>query len=354
MLGHLVGQRGGDDGLAHDGVLGHGPLLDAARADVVQQQHAHLVAGEQLIAAVLALDGNAHAVGVGVGGQHQVSAGLLCQLQAEAQGLEDLGVGVRAGGEIAVRLLLLGHDGDVGDADVLQHMGDGHQAGAVQRAVDQLEAGGLANAGADGAGLDGSVQGVDAVVTDVLDQALGHAVLKGDELGAGEDVGFLNFGIHDVSGFIGHLAAVRAVGLVAVILGRVVAGRDHDARIAVVVAGSKAQGRHGHEGAVDAHLDAVGGQHLSGGLGKDVALDTAVVADGDSLAAALGLDPIGQALGSLPHDVDVHAVGTRTDDTAKACGAELQGHSKAVLDGIVVVLNAFQFGLQICIGQVSR
>ena len=60
-----IGQRGRDDGLAHDRVLGHGALFDAARADVVEQQHADLVAGQQLIAAVLALDGDADAVGVG-------------------------------------------------------------------------------------------------------------------------------------------------------------------------------------------------------------------------------------------------------------------------------------------------
>ena len=49
-------------------------------------------------------------------------------------------------------------------------MGDGHEAGAVQRAVDQLEAGSLADARADGACLDGGVEGVDAVLADILDQ----------------------------------------------------------------------------------------------------------------------------------------------------------------------------------------
>ena len=68
MLSDLVSQRRGDDRLAHDGVLGHRALLNAARADVVEQQNADLVAGEQLIAAVLALDGDADAVRVGVGG----------------------------------------------------------------------------------------------------------------------------------------------------------------------------------------------------------------------------------------------------------------------------------------------
>ena len=108
MLGHLVRQRGGHDGLAHDGVFGHGSLLNAARADVIQQQNADFVAGKQLIAAILALNGNANAVGIGVSGQHQVCTRLFGQFQAKAQSLENFGVGVRAGGEIAVRLFCSG------------------------------------------------------------------------------------------------------------------------------------------------------------------------------------------------------------------------------------------------------
>ena len=157
---HLVGQRGGNDGLAHDGILGHGPLLNTAGANVVQQQNTDFIAGEQLIAAVLALDGNAHTVGVGIGRQHQIRAVLLRQFQTQAQCLEDLGVGVGAGGEIAVRVLLLGDNGDVGDADVLEDTGHRHQTAAVERAVHQLEARGLADAGTDGAGFDGRIQGV--------------------------------------------------------------------------------------------------------------------------------------------------------------------------------------------------
>ena len=83
--GNGIGQRGGHDGLDGHGVLGHGALLDAACADVIQQQSAHLVAGHQLIAAIRALHGDAHAVGVGVGGQHQVGTGLGGQIQAQLQ-----------------------------------------------------------------------------------------------------------------------------------------------------------------------------------------------------------------------------------------------------------------------------
>ena len=353
MGGDGVGQRGGNDRLDRHRVLGHGALLDAAGADVVQQQSAHLVAGDQLIAAVGALHGDAHTVGVGVGGQHQVGAGLFGQLQAQLEGLEDLGVGVGAGGKVAVGVLLLGDDGDIGDAHVVQHVGDGHQAGAVQGAVHQLEAGGLAQAGADLAGLDGLVEGLLAVVAHKADQALLHALGKGDILCAGEDVGLLDLAVDDGGGVIGHLAAVGAVGLVAVVLGGVVGRRDHDAGVALIVAGGKAERRDRHERLVDAHMDAVGGEHFGRGFGEHIALDAAVVADGDRLAAALGLDPVGQALGGLTHHIDVHAVCAGTDDAAQTCRAELQCDRKPVLDGRVIVADAFQFGLQIRIVEIG-
>ena len=136
VCSHRISQRSRNQRLDSHGVLGHGALLNAAFADVVQQQNAHFVAGDQLVGAVGTLHGDANAVGIGVGGQHQVSAGLGGQLQAQLQSLEDLGVGVGAGGEVAVGVLLLGNDGDVIDADVVQDAHDGNQTGAVQGGVD--------------------------------------------------------------------------------------------------------------------------------------------------------------------------------------------------------------------------
>ena len=350
--GHLVRQRGGHDGLHHHGVGGHGALRNAAGADVIQQQNAHLVAAQQLIAAVLAAHGNAHAVGVRVGGQHQVRAALLRQLQAQAQGLEDLGVWVGAGGEVAVRVLLLGHDGHIGDAQIFQDAGHRHQAAAVQRAVHQLQPGGGAQAGAHAAAFNGLIQGLAAVVLHILDQPGRHALFKGHGLGAGQHVGLLNLGVHHIGRLVGHLAAIGAIGLVAVVLGGVVAGRYHNAGVALVIPGGKAQGRHRHQGLINAHLYAVGRQHLGRRLCEHIAFDAAVVADGHGLAATLGLNPVGQALGGLPHHIHVHAVGARTDHAAQAGGAELQRHGKALFDGLFVTGNGGQLRGKIRVIQV--
>ena len=352
MLCHSVCQRSGHDGLDCHGVLGHGALLDTACADVVQQQNAHLVAGHQLIAAVRALHGNAHAVGVGVGSQHQVCTGLGGQFQTQLQCLEDLGVGVGAGGEVAVGVLLLGHDGDIGDAHIVQHMSDRHQTGTIQRAVHQLQAGSLAQARAHLTGLNGIIQCLLAVVAHKADQALLHALGKGDVLCTGQHIRLLDLIVHDGSSIIGHLAAIRAVGLVAVVLGRVVRSRDHDTSIALVVTGSKAQCRHRHQSIVNAHLDTVCRQNACGGLGKDIALQAAVVADRHSLAAALSLDPVCQTLRGLTHNIDIHTVGASAQNAAQTSGAKLQSHSKAVLDLVIISLDLGQLRLQISVFQL--
>ncbi len=127
----------------HDG--GHSHLLrqvlaalGAHAAHVIQQQHAHLVAGQKrVIVAIFA--GHAHAVGVGVGGQQQVGVHLFAQVDALLHGLADFRIGVRTRGEVAVGLFLFGHHGDIRHAGALQHRGHGDEARAIERRVHQLQ-----------------------------------------------------------------------------------------------------------------------------------------------------------------------------------------------------------------------
>ena len=150
-----------------------------------------------------------------------------------------------------------------------------------------------------------------------------------------------------------HLAAVRAVCLVAVVLRRVVRSRDHDASVAVVVARRKAQGRYRHELLVKAHVDVIC-REGAGGLAREVpALETAVVADGDGLRAALRLDPVGNALRSLANDPDVHAVRTGAEHAAQAGRAELQSDGEAVLDGLIITGDVIEFLVQIEVHEIG-
>ena len=337
--GHRIGQRGGDDGLDRHRILGHGAGFNPALADVVQQQNADLIAGNQLIASVGAANGDAHPVCVRVRCQHQVCIVLLRQFQTQPQGFKNLRVGVGAGGEVAVRVLLLGDNGNVVNADVMEHPGHGHQAGAVQGGVDQLEPGGLAQAGPHGPGLDGIVQGFLAVLAHILDHAGGQTFLKRNQLGPFQHVGFLNFRIDNGGGIVGHLAAVGAIGLVAVVLGGVVRSGDHNTGVGPIVAGGKAQCGHGHQCVIDPYPDAVGCQHTGSGFRKDIGIDTAVIGNGNQLIAALGFDPIGKALGGLTDHIDIHPVGARTQNAPESGGTEFQGDRKPILDLVLVPLN---------------
>ena len=88
-------------------------------------------------------------------------------------------------------------------------MGHGHKAGAVQRAVHQLQTGSPAQAGAHLTGLDGIVQGLLAVIAHKADHAVLHALGKGDVLCAGQNIGLLDLIINDSCSIICHLAAIR-------------------------------------------------------------------------------------------------------------------------------------------------
>ena len=352
MRSHGICQRRRNDGHHGYRVLRHGAFLNAACADIIQQQHAHLVAGNQLIAAVRAAHGDAHTVGVRVGGEHQVGINLFGELQPVFQRLENLGVGVRAGGEVSVRIFLLGDDRDVGDAHVMQDVRHRDEAGSVERGVDQLQSGGLCKARAHLPCLNGLIESLFAVIADEADQALFHAFCKGDAFCTCQHIRLLDFTVDNGGCVIGHLAAVRPVGLVAVVFCRVVGSRYHDARIAVIIPCRKRKGGNRHQGIVDSYFDSVGSQHACRLFGKDIAFQPAVVGDGHRLAAALGQNPVGKPLGRLAHHPDIHAVCACTERSAQSGRSELQGNRKAVFDLILVVLDFQQLRQKIGILQV--
>ena len=127
----------------HDRGDGHflGQVLTAFgshAADVIEQQDTHFVAREQKVVLTI-LHGNAHAVGVGVGREQQIGMHALAKLDALLHRLANFGVGVRAGGEIAVGVTLLGDDGDVGDACALKHGRHGDESCTVERGLHELQ-----------------------------------------------------------------------------------------------------------------------------------------------------------------------------------------------------------------------
>ena len=69
MGSNLLAHIHSDDCLDHDRVSRHLAVFDTLAANIIQQQHTGLVAGQQLVLPCLVLDSNAHTVTVGVGSQ---------------------------------------------------------------------------------------------------------------------------------------------------------------------------------------------------------------------------------------------------------------------------------------------
>ena len=335
---------GGHDGRYGHGGLGHRTVAQAGAADVVKQQHAHLVAGDEPVAALAVRHGCTHAVAVRVGADHQVRLDSVAQLQAGLHRLADLGVGIRAGGERTVRFLLLGHDRDLRHTHAIQQHLDGFQAGAVQRCVDQLELGDIVAGAQRQHGIDKVAQ---ALVVDPDDLACGHGGIEVGQLDRIEVVVLVDGSEHGCGSFQRDLAAVGPVNLVAVVLGRVVAGRHADTRAAAQVAHRPGQCRGGFQPGVEVGGNAVGGQHAGGLAAEQLTLMAAVVPDGDLFRQVCGVDVIRQALRGAADGVDVHAVAARADHAAQAARAKSQVTVKAVVDGIGIILDAVQFGGQV-------
>ena len=167
-----------DDRLHRHRSLRHGSLLDPSCRDIVQQQNPHLIAGHQLIRAVRTLHGNSDAVCIRVRRQHQISPCLLCERNTLLKRLQDLRIRIRAGSEVAVRILLLWHNRDVRDADVVKHMGDRDEPGSVQRRVYKLQSCCPAQTRTNLSGLDGIVERLLAVISDKPDQPLLDSLCK--------------------------------------------------------------------------------------------------------------------------------------------------------------------------------
>ena len=342
---HAVGRRhrgghvrGHDGGHGHRG-LGHGAPLCPDAAQVVEEEDAHLVAGDEPVAPLAVGHRCAHAVAVRVRAQEQVRLHLTAQGQTPLHGLPDLRVGVGAGGEAAIRGLLLRHHGQLCHAHLLQQLFHALQAGAVEGGVHQPQP---AHVAAGPQGQHRVHEGVQAVLADGADQALGGGRVVIRQLHAVKAVGFLHGGQDPLRRLGGNLTAVRAVDLVAVVLGGVVTGGDAHAGPAAQIPYRPAQGRGGLQTGVEVGGDAVGRQHPGRLPGKEGPLQPAVVGDGHAPGQAGGVEVVGQALGGPADGVDVHAVGPRPQHAPQAAGAEGQMAVESVGDRRPVRLHGPQ------------
>ena len=346
-LRDLARQLGGDDGLDHRAVRREVAQRLAALEDVVQQHAADLVAGHQVILARVVLDGDAHAVAVRVRAEDAVRAHLVGQLHSQRERRRVLRIGHLDGGEIRVGQLLLLDDVDILNADLLEDAADGLVAGAVERRIDDLEflARGLHQLGLDGQRLDlRDVVVVHFLAADDLQQPLRlrlglvhlHRVLVAVGADARE---------HLIGILRRHLRAVLPIDLVAVILRRVVAGGDDDARDGVQMAHRVGKNRHRAQLVKQIHVDALVAEHERGSLRELRAHPAGIIRDDHAALAVfrvLAVDVIGKALGRAANVVQVHAVCARAEHAAHARRAEGQLGIKTILDFLFIARDGLQ------------
>ena len=255
------------------------------------------------------------------------------------QRLFDLGIRIGAGGKVAVGQLLLLDDRNVLHADRLQHASDKLVAAAVERCVDDLQVSALADAGIHLLLQHLFQIGIIYAVVHIFDHAGLDSLVKVRDLDVAEHIELLDLIINSGSRSVGHLAAVLAVCLVAVILGRVVAGSHHDTCLTLEIANQIGENRGGLQLGGDVHLQAVCRQHFGSLDHKQISLDAAVVRNGDGAFAVFVEHIIGETLRSLTHNINIHAVGTGADNTSQAGGAKFQRGIKAVEDSFVVIFD---------------
>ena len=113
--------------------------LGVQLVDGIQQDDAHLVAGDEPIAALSIRNRCAAAVTIRVGTQQQVRVDCIAQLQTLLHGFPNFRVRIGAGGEVAVRLFLLRYHSHMGDTQLCQQLFNTLESRTVERRIDQLQ-----------------------------------------------------------------------------------------------------------------------------------------------------------------------------------------------------------------------
>ena len=180
------------------------------------------------------------------------------------------------------------------------------------------------------------------------DLTLGHRLVIGHGLHAGEHVQLLHLLGHLVGVLGGQLGTVLPIDLIAVILLGVVAGGDVDAGDAAILPHGEGQLGCGAQRLEQADGDAVGGHDLGGLPGEGLGVVPAVKADGHAPGGgllSLLQNHLGKGLGGVADDVDVHPIKAHAHGPPQTGGAEGQLVEEAGLLLLLVVADGLQLRL---------
>ena len=340
MRGDLLRHGRCDDGFYRHGAFRHRAVRPAHPADKVEQQHAHFVAGDEPVA-FGGLHRRADAVAVRVRGEQQLAARFLRQTQSDGERFADLRVGVGARWKISVRFRLLRRDSDVRKtvrAKAARHAGN---ACAVERRVYDGGAARNALRQERRRRYRGEIP-LHGVLADIGNDAGSEPFGKIESVDIREGINAVDLLLNGYGDLRRDLAAVRAVDLVAVIFGGVVACRDDNAAARAKIAHRERERGCRHQPGIDVHANAVCGKNTRRSLGKEPGVDAAVISDGDGGGGKMRLEIIGIALRGLADGENVHAVRACAEHAAQSAGAEFQLTVKPVLDGGIVAADGLQ------------
>ena len=320
----------------------------------MQQHAADLVAGQQLPVAIAGLDGDAQTVAVGVGGENDLRADFIRQLDGKNERAGVFRVRHLDGGKIRVRQLLLLDDGDVADADFAQDAANRHVARTVDGRVDDGE---LAAFLGEQFRLDAqrldlrNVVVIDFLVADDFQQPLRFGFFFIHQLAVGIG-GRTDKRGDSVRGFRADLRAVFGVDLIAVVLRRIVTGGDDDAGDGVEVANRVGQNRDRAKRVKQIRRNALLRQHERRIAGKLSGEAAAVIRNYHAALRFLRIlqQVLCQALRCPADVVAVHAVHACAQYAAHPRCAEGKLGIEAVFDFRGVIRNCLQIGNRIGIG----
>ena len=124
------------------------------------------------------------------------------------------------------------------------------------------------------------------------------------------------------------------IDFVAVVLGGVVAGGDHNAGGGVEMADGERQNRRGQHARQQQGFDTGGGHDFGGVFGEGERVFAPVIADDDGRGVVVVAQVVGQSFGGFADQDAVHARAAGSDFAAQACGAELHTAVKQAVQGL--------------------
>ena len=124
------------------------------------------------------------------------------------------------------------------------------------------------------------------------------------------------------------------IDFVAVVLGGVVAGGNHNACGGVEMADGERQNRRGQHARQQQGFDTGGGHDFGGVFGEGERVFAPVIADDDGRSVVVVAQVVGQSFGGFADQDAVHARAAGSDFAAQACGAELHAAVEQAVQGL--------------------